>query len=686
MRAADARGRRVLAWGWAVAFGLGCGEGTETTRGAAAQGTAARQLAASWPDTFASSADKQALILDCLERFVPHAEGFFRASDLAEARSDGYDAEGAGVTQPRGAGNLALAWVTLLEGRPEQAAFGGVARETLLEHTIQSIRHEALTSSLSGYGYDRWGNGSWQASLEAFSWAFAAWRLWPLLDAETQALVRTVITGEADILIDKPLASGEEGDTGAEDNAWNAKTPALAEVMFPDDPRAPGWHEASIRLALNAVSTAADADAVAIVDAAPLSQRIASVNLHPDLTLENHGFFNPIYQQVTHLDVSGAALAYAAAGRPLPEALSFRTLAIWDEILEPLATDEGDFAMVAGQDWTSKDYQHVAYLGLLATRFQRADAAALEGRALGLVARRQALSSSGALLGQPELGYESMLIERLAVLWWHHRLFGPAPIPTPDDVREGLGPRAPRRYPDSDFVAARLRDAFVSMSWDAARPLALVIPRASAQPRDPIFSYYAPLNLVGGASGAVGPWSFRGDGEVAGGFATAGNIGARRFALVAFADGVTALLDRGEGPAFNYALEEIPGLTGLRPIASEAGQGGTPGDAGAAAPGELSGSWANVAERLGLIVRGGAGMRLERIAGEGSRLVLTGSAGTGSGNRGAWLLPLVSSAVTAELEPAAAQLEVGEQWAALGGLAPDGSRRLALARWGGYPS
>lgn len=34
------------------------------------------------------------------------------------------------------------------------------------------------------------GHGSWQASLETFSWAFAARRSWPQLDAEARARVR----------------------------------------------------------------------------------------------------------------------------------------------------------------------------------------------------------------------------------------------------------------------------------------------------------------------------------------------------------------------------------------------------------------------------------------------------------------------------------------------------------------
>src|SRR5688572_4328626 len=165
---------------------LGCGGDAtaESAQRARAQLTRSADVSsgALWAP-LPSSGEKQEQILQMLERFVPHAESFFRASDLVEPRTDYFAAVGSGVTQPRGAGNLAFAYVTLLEGRPEQRSFAGVPRATLLEHTVSSLRHEALTNTLSGAGYARWGNGSWQASLEAFSWGFAAWRLWPELDA-----------------------------------------------------------------------------------------------------------------------------------------------------------------------------------------------------------------------------------------------------------------------------------------------------------------------------------------------------------------------------------------------------------------------------------------------------------------------------------------------------------------------
>jgi len=632
---------------------------------------AAAPAPAADPPPTLSSAEKQAVILDVLERFVPHAESYWRASDLGEPRTGFFAAVGPGVTQPRGAGNMAMVYATLLTGRPQQATFGGVDREVMVEHAIEAIRHEALTNRLSGAGYNRWGGGTWQASLETYGWGYAATLLWDRLDDDTRALVERVVTAEADILLTKRIESGTPGNTAAEDAGWNAPTPALAAVLFPDHPNRAAWEDKAKQLALNAHSRAADEQSGELVDGRPLSDWMVSVNVNPDLTMENHGIFNPLYQQVVHVTIGEAAMIYGQAGQPLPEAFSFRAEEIWDRILGPLAADDGDLSLTAGQDWTSKDYQHLDYLTVLATRFKRADAAVAESRALQLVARRQATHVNGSILGQPQLGYESMLVKRLSAAWWNHELFGPSPRPTAEQYeadRERTG--GVREYPDVEIVQARQRDAFASMSWSDAQAMGLVVPSARGHEEDPISVAYVPRSLVGSASGAVGPYACDCREDF---FSTAGTIGARRFSMTSFPDGTTLLLDRGEGSSFNVGFERIPGLTGERPVYSQAGEG----------LGDLPGRWANVADRLGMVVAGGGGLRARDVTATNPYRLLEGSATTGSGNRGALLLPLADHATTERLAAAVDQPVTPAEWSALYGRAADGTGRLAVARWGG---
>ena len=55
---------------------------------------------------------------------------------------------------------------------------------------------------------------------------------------------------------------------------------------------ASAWEQAAIRSAYNASSIAADESDATMLDGQPLSEWISTVNMQPDLTLENHGFFN----------------------------------------------------------------------------------------------------------------------------------------------------------------------------------------------------------------------------------------------------------------------------------------------------------------------------------------------------------------------------------------------------------
>ncbi|HZC72110.1 MAG TPA: discoidin domain-containing protein [Jatrophihabitans sp.] len=624
--------------------------------------------------TVLDNSAKQTLELQVLADFVPFAESFWRQSDIPVPNTGRYLGTGSGVSQPRGAGDIAFAYATLLTAEPNQASFGGVSRQTLLDHTVKSIRYEAYTNVLSGSGFGNWGGNTWQASLETYGWADAAHLLWNQLDSDTQAIVRTVLTGEANILITKPIATATPGNTGAEDNGWNSPTPALAAVMFPDDQNRSAWEQTAIKLALNASSTAADATSDTVVDGKPLSSWMASVNLNDDMTMENHGFFNPIYQQVTHTNIDDAAIFYAQAGHALPEAFSFRTQRIWDNILGRLIDDNGDIIMPAGQDWVSKDYQHLEYLSVLATRFHDADASVLESRALQTVAARQATHDNGSILDQPDLGYESMLVKRMAASWWNHHLFGPSPVPTQQQYETARAATSGvTQFPSIDVIAARLPGASASMSWDTESPMGLWVPREEQHLDDPLFTYYAKGSLIGSASGAVTAHNCTCDADR---FSTAGVIGGRDFSMSVFPDGTALLLDRGTGSTFTYSLERIPGLTGDRTIYSAGGSG----------LGSLPGNWVDAADRMGMVVLGGSGITAANVNGTNDTTTITGSAGTGSGNRGAALFPDVSHQATASLAAHVTQPDVPAGWSSLTAQAPDGTDRLAVARWSGASS
>jgi hypothetical protein len=629
------------------------------------------------------NAQKSALDLRIMSGFVPFAETFWRASNIPDPDTGYFLGTGPGVGQPRGDGDVDYTYATLLTALPAQQSFDGVSRATMLDHLIRSIRYTALTNIYSGSGEGNWGAASgpdsdFEYALETYSWGGAAQLIWSQLDAGTQALVRKVVTAEADLVASQPPVDAVSGDTGGETDAWDSPAPALAAVMFPDDPRASTWEQAAIKFALNASSIPGDTTSGEVVDGKPLSSWITTDNLHSDLTLENHGYFNMTYEMVTHLLVNDGAIFYARAKKPLPQAFSFRTQQIWNSVIAPLTTDDGDLISPAGQDWASKDYQWVDYLGEMATRFGSPAASVLESRALQTVAARQAGTGDGSITGMDQLGYEAMLARRISADWWDHKVFTPSPTPAePAFAASYAASSGVRRWPDVDAIAGRFAGATASMSWDPESPMGTWSPRTGADMTDPVLTEDAPSSLFDTPRNtSVGPYTCTCGREE---FATAGTVGSKKLAMAAFPDGLTLLLDQGAGPTFTYTLDQIPGLTGSRPVYSASGTG----------LGTLSGSWVDVAGRMAMIVAGGGGISAANaVAGSnfGSNdtpLDLTGSTGTGSGDRGAELVADLTPAQAAALAGDLAQPTVPTGWGALQARAADGTDRLVVARWSG---
>ena len=177
---------------------------------------------------------KQAVARDIIERFVPHAEKFWRVSDLTVPATGFFAAAGPGVTQPRGAGNIAYAYATLLAAAPEQPSFAGVPRATLQQHAIEAIRHEAFTNFYAD-GIKRWGGESkWQSSIETYGWGWAAHLLWGELDAETRAVVLGYVQrGGTPTAYDRILATrlGVRAHRAAVDGEFGVMTALHADAI-----------------------------------------------------------------------------------------------------------------------------------------------------------------------------------------------------------------------------------------------------------------------------------------------------------------------------------------------------------------------------------------------------------------------------------------------------------------------
>jgi F5/8 type C domain len=654
-------------------------------------------------DPVLSNSEKQDALIDMLEDFVPRAEEFWCAKSdptpdpectAAEygqvAEADGFFAGiGDGVGQSRGTANITYVYATLLRARPSQATFGGVARTTMLDHLEQSMLHSAHTNVLN-MPSGGWGGGAdetWQTANYTYPFGWAAQLMWDELDEDTQDAVEAVVTAEADTFLGRPpddMHTVNE-NTAAEDNAWNAAFLALAAAIFPANGNSDEWHELAKEYAINASSRAGDASSPEVVDGVPLPSWISTANLNDDFTLVNHGFFHPVYTQGVFANLAEAAVFYEEVGKTVPQAFSFRLPEVWDDVVAPLMADDGDIVAPASTDWTRHDYQHIPYLAYVATKLQRNDASVLESRAIELLARRQAANGNGSLYGQSQIGYEADVARLLAAAWWIHEHIGVSPEPTPAQYETARATSGGlHQYPFEEFIVARQQRALVTMSWDDdltdAEPMGLIVPHATGHDDDPVVASYEPNSSLGFLTGnvAVSAWSC--DCRPDGFFSTAGTFttpSGRKFSMTSFSDGTTMLLDRGTVNTFYFDFENVAGLTGPRPVYSEMGEG----------DGALAGPWVNVADRFGMVVRGGAGITAQHITGANSRIEISGSAGAGSGNRGAVVFPNATAQQTALAVPDVAQPTVSDSsWSALIARGPDGTARLAVARWGGGAS
>ena len=177
--------------------------------------------------------------LRLLENFSGWAEQHWNDKEQS------FDAKGAGVTWPRGNGDVCLVYAVLLTELPNQATFSPrkVPREVMLDHVRRTLRslclHDKNCTDPNAIKPATWGGPNWQSSLETEHWVFAAHLLADQLDDQTKALVKQVATAEADVS-EKPIPNGTQGDTAADDAAlWNARgwkvlsLPATATIPKP---------------------------------------------------------------------------------------------------------------------------------------------------------------------------------------------------------------------------------------------------------------------------------------------------------------------------------------------------------------------------------------------------------------------------------------------------------------------
>jgi hypothetical protein len=453
--------------------------------------------------------------LQLLENFAGWAEQHWNEQEQC------YNAKGAGVTWARGNGDVCLVYAVLLTELSDRPMLSPrkIPRQVILDHVQRTLRTICLRNknctNPQAVKPPTWGGPTWQSALETEHWAFAARLLTDQLDDRTKALVRQVATAEADNSKNKRIPGAKKGDTAADDCCWDAGVLGVVAAIYADEPRAASWNESAKRWALNVEAREADWSSSRLIDGKPLREWIVSTNVYPDLTLENHGFWDLPYQ-VCFAALVEPALAYQVCGEKISEAFYAHAREEGENILKWMTLPDGDLLCPQGLDWAERDVQHSWAFTELGTLLDLSWARAAEERCLKLLTDRQKAFGDGALHAN-DFGYETDLANCWAFSCLLHKYFG-----KPGAGSEFREPSGSKLFPYVSVAVYRTPNLVSSVTWFRSRQAVMIVPNNPkplgnfpsftayrGDPRERQISGLGHIRLQGEQK----PQSFRVDGE-----------------------------------------------------------------------------------------------------------------------------------------------------------------------------
>lgn len=527
--------------------------------------------------------------------------------------------------------SMAMACATLVKYDDGLTA---AQKDALANKTIASIRFIAATH-VSGIQKcpdgKPWGStepagpGNWQSGMWTGTFGWAAWLVWNRLDDGVKQDVERVMAWECDVLSHGHPPTGLWLDTKAEENGWEVPPLVEAELMFPNHPHIAAWHNTAEEYMMNTLCTAADLQDTNIVDGKPVNQWVRGANLQPDYTLENHNFFHPSYVGCSSYFMAQAALYFAFGHQPIAAAANHHHLDTW-RMFQTIILPWGEAACPQGMDWELHGLPFINLYASLATREKDRLAAHLEQQYIQYFRTWQGMHHGELDFPGSRFGVARHAInaEQAAYGFAAHMVFGPAAKPLSDRAA-ALANTGVWDHPYIDFIIHRTEKKFASFSWKN-KIMGLLMPIAPGHEGEPDFIVPAPNGFVGSfdltPKADAKPLALEHDREkTADGFVTKGTIllnGGRlkqTIRMTSIGEQTVVYEDRVVAVS-NITVRAEKGL----PIAIENDQitGGkrTLTDNGGRAtfefgktqpPKTITGNWANVDGRLGMIVIAGSG-------------------------------------------------------------------------------
>jgi hypothetical protein len=311
-----------------------------------------------------------------------------------------------------------------------------------------------------------WGH-EWQSSYWTWQATFSAWLMWWELSPPLRRAVLAMAIDEADRFLEMPAPYARFLDTKAEENAWNSMLLVLLGEILESHPHHARWRERGLEYMISAFAAGEDRTSKRVVEGKPLSAWLGGANVHPDFTLENHGFVHPDYMACIGLNLTNA-LVYRLLARRVPEAVTFNAQPVYD-VLKFFTAADGGLFYPGSTDWSLHRLDLTWSTALQMDRLAHdPQAGALGDLALDTMERMHARYGDGRMFAQYEFTtyktIEAVTSTSLDVGLMFARMWMPAepsePIETVWKQLEGA-----RVFEDGRLFVMRTPKAINSFSW-----------------------------------------------------------------------------------------------------------------------------------------------------------------------------------------------------------------------------
>lgn len=442
------------------------------------------------------------IYLQCLTNFETYADTLWHTSGSIPDSGYWGDGGGTGNGGIRGNSGIAVAYAVLCVALPDDPQFTN--RLARVRQALNYDYHTHVTGAYNTTSGSKWGWSSgalasctsqggsdWQTAEWSASMGLACLLVQSNLPAATVAGVQTVVASEANHRASIPPCTRilSDGDTKAEENAWDGNILALAAAWMTNNASSSNWLDMAKDYLANTYTVAYPDLITPDTVGDPLASWVSTVTIFPSYALENHGFYHPTYEMVAGMS-SGDSLLMAKLANPniaaqLQPFAEHNVMAVWTNNLGNLVLDSGDFAYPAGVDWAVHDFEQNSFVTWVAAHFNDPLARWTDSQLSQDVRYRQLVNDNdpnhayyGMFVGPGGGGFyrEAVEARRTAIAWLH---WATADYPT-----GVMTAPAGVVMTNLDVQVIHQRSAFgnFSVSFNNSRIMAMVEPAALSVP------------------------------------------------------------------------------------------------------------------------------------------------------------------------------------------------------------